>query len=394
MSIIKETNTWAIWMYVVAWAAFSIYAEQKWKWGGKVTGVLIAILGSLVFVNFNVLPIKSDVYGTVFSYIMPLAIPLLLFKSDLRKIYRESGRTFGAFHIACAGSLVGAIIAGLIFISKKGVGGLVAMETGAGTGGSVNLIAMAQTFGVDSDIMNASLIYGNVIVSLFLVTLIFACSSKFLRKHFSHPHIDEVEKNVESSENAKTLAQEYWKRKDISLLDIAKSLAISFIIVAISKNFSAFIGTTNLPTLPKQILGNVYLSITFITVTVVTLFPKFFDDINGAQEIGTFMIMMFFVALGTGSKLMDVIALAPYILVFKAIMMIVNMIFTLGFGKLLKFDLEELMVCCLASYGGPTTAVAVSINRGWTKLLAPGMLVGLYGYIIGNYIGIFAGNLF
>ncbi len=38
--------------------------------------------------------------------------------------------------------------------------------------------------------------------------------------------------------------------------------------------------------------------------------------------------------------------------------------------------------------GGPTTASAIAIAKGWGSLVGPILVVGtLYGYIIGNYIG-------
>ena len=55
--------------------------------------------------------------------------------------------------------------------------------------------------------------------------------------------------------------------------------------------------------------------------------------------------------------------------------------------------MEEIMACVIAAIGGPPTAAALAISNGWTKLIVPGMLVGIYGYIIGNYFGILVGNM-
>lgn len=41
----------------------------------------------------------------------------------------------------------------------------------------------------------------------------------------------------------------------------------------------------------------------------------------------------------------------------------------------------------------PTSAVAMVIAKGWNKLIGPAMQAGVFGYIIGNYLGIFMGNL-
>jgi uncharacterized membrane protein len=67
--------------------------------------------------------------------------------------------------------------------------------------------------------------------------------------------------------------------------------------------------------------------------------------------------------------------------------MLVNLIWSLGVGKLFKFTLEEIILACNANVGGPTTAAALAISQGWTKLIGPILVVGTVGYIVGNYIG-------
>ena len=37
-------------------------------------------------------------------------------------------------------------------------------------------------------------------------------------------------------------------------------------------------------------------------------------------------------------------------------------------------------------------AAAMAVSKGWTKLIAPIMLIGTLGYVIGNYCGIIIGN--
>ena len=64
-----------------------------------------------------------------------------------------------------------------------------------------------------------------------------------------------------------------------------------------------------------------------------------------------------------------------------------NLAITMGVGKLFKFNIEEVMLACNANIGGPTTAAALAISKGWTKLVGPIMVIGTVGYVIGNYVG-------
>jgi uncharacterized membrane protein len=45
-------------------------------------------------------------------------------------------------------------------------------------------------------------------------------------------------------------------------------------------------------------------------------------------------------------------------------------------------------VASQAAVGGPSTALALAVTRGWNRLALPGVLVGLLGYAVGNYAGL------
>jgi hypothetical protein len=60
---------------------------------------------------------------------------------------------------------------------------------------------------------------------------------------------------------------------------------------------------------------------------------------------------------------------------------------------LCKSSLEEIIISSNANIGGPTTAAAMAIAKGWNALIVPAILVGTLGYVLGNYYGIFAGTM-
>ena len=127
---------------------------------------------------------------------------------------------------------------------------------------------------------------------------------------------------------------------------------------------------------------------------MATVFSTFFKKLVGSQEIGTFLIYIFFAVIGIPASIKSIIVNSPLLLVFCAIMVIVNMIVTFAFAKIFNFTLEEAILVSNANIGGPTTATAMAISKGWNKYIAPVMLVGTLGYVIGTYIGlILASNL-
>ncbi|MBR4283482.1 MAG: DUF819 family protein, partial [Anaerotignum sp.] len=128
------------------------------------------------------------------------------------------------------------------------------------------------------------------------------------------------------------------------------------------------------------------------TMIIATVFSKPLENLSGSQEIGTYLIHLFFFAVGAPASIRAILQNAPLLLVFAAVIVLVNMLFTFTFGKLLKFDLEECILSSNANIGGPTTAAAMAISQGWTKLIGPIMLIGTFGYVLGTYAGMFIGN--
>lgn len=72
----------------------------------------------------------------------------------------------------------------------------------------------------------------------------------------------------------------------------------------------------------------------------------------------------------------------------------INMLISLIAGKLVKANLEDIVLASNANIGGPTTAAALAIAKGWKNLIGPILVVGTLGYIIGNYVGTLLGVWF
>jgi len=397
-SLISPENSWALWAILTLITAVSIYLEQTYKWASKVTGAIIGLVLAMFLANINIIPIEATTYDIVWDYVVPLAIPLLLFNANIKKIWRESGRIVIMFLLSSIGTLLGVFVSHMLLKNQiPDLYKMSAMMTGSYIGGGVNFAAMAESFGTDAEWVSALVVADNLLMALYFFVLLAIPSIGFFRKKFSHPHIDEVEGNVDVKEG-ETLAAQYWGRKDISLRDIAFGVALSFTIVWISTEVASFLGKV-IPTgnfildLFNGFLGNKYLIITTLTVLLATFAPNFMSNIHGAQEVGTFLIYIFLVVIGVPASLKLILTRAPLLLLFTAIIVIINMIVSLILGKLFKFNLEEILLASNANIGGPTTAAAMAIAKGWNRLIGPIILAGILGYIIGNYLGIFMGNL-
>ncbi|MZQ96277.1 MAG: DUF819 family protein [Acidaminobacter sp.] len=397
-SFISADNAWALWSILVGIAALSIYLEQTYAWASKITGAIIGLVIAMVLANLNIIPTAAPTYDVVWGYVVPLAIPLLMFNANIKKIWRESGRIMIIFLLSSIGTIAGVTVAhAMLKNSIPELYKMSAIMTGSYIGGGVNFAAMSEAFGAGESWISALTVADNLLMALYFFVLLAIPTMNFFLKKFKHPHIDAVNAMVDTSEG-ETLAKQYWGRKEISLRDIALSIALGLVIVWLSTELAAvlkgIIPTGNfLLDLSNGLLGNKYMLITTFTMLLATFAPKFMSGIHGAQEIGTFLIYIFLVVIGVPASISVIINQAPLLLVFTAIIVIINMLVSLVLGKLFKFDLEEILLASNANIGGPTTAAAMAIAKGWNKLVGPIILAGVFGYIIGNYLGIFMGNL-
>ena len=395
-SLISADNTWALFAILAAIATLAVYLEQKTRIGSKVTGCVMALIFAMVLSNTGIIPLDAAAYDFVWSYIIPLAIPMLLFNADVKRIGRESGRLLIIYLISGIGTVAGGIVAyNLLKGAIADLGLVLPMMIGTYTGGSVNLVAMSDAYNVGGELVSSSVVADNLLMALYFFALIAAAGSKFFLKHYRHPLIDDLNKNSDGgAEGAAT----FWTPKEVSLKDIAMCVALSLVIVAVSVKissvFAALIPTSNFGlSLLNGLLGNQYLIITTLTMLVATLFPGQVGNIAGAQEIGTYLIHIFFAVIGVPASIYMIVTKAPLLLLFCAIIVFVNMLFSFVFGKLLKFSLEEIIISSNANIGGPTTAAAMAIAKGWNALIVPAILVGTLGYVLGHYYGIFAGTM-
>ena len=139
--------------------------------------------------------------------------------------------------------------------------------------------------------------------------------------------------------------------------------------------------------------GSEYVWITTVSMAVATGVEKQVAMLSGAQEIGTYLIYLFLFVIGVPASISKILTETPLLLAFTGIMVVVNMVFCFVGGKLLRFDLEDIILASNANIGGPTTAAGMAISQGWSALVGPVMLVGTFGYVIGTYLGILVGGI-
>lgn len=354
--------------------AFGLWAETR-RWGQTLGGPLVLIALSMAAANIGIIPHTAAVYDSVASLLVPMAIPLLLLRADFKTIFAESGPVFIAFLVAVAATLAGCFLGAWLVDMGTLEPEIVGTITASYIGGSVNFVATAEAVGIaDSSIYVAALSADAAGAVFFLILLMLMPAIRFIRTAMPSKFIDN-DAGMSPHDAGETHSQE---SPPFNLTQIAYGLAVSLVVCGISAVLTALL----------NIESHFILMVTVISLLVANFGKPIVRQVSSEFGVGTLFMYVFFVCIGAGANLGEVLGAAFPILMFIVVMVLVHLILIVIVGKLMKMDLAELMVASNACILGPATAAAMAASKGWQALIAPGILVGVFGYAIATFIGI------
>lgn len=361
-------------LFAIAGAAF---IAEKTRIGAQATGAVVAILGSIAAANIGLIPHSAPAYDFVFTYFVPVLIPLFLLKADLKRMFFETTRMTMAFLLAAAGTVAGVVIAVLLLdlgglapdagtdpaLREAAIAGLFASTY---IGGSVNYAALGEIteLAADASFFSAATATDNLFSALFLGALALLPGWRWLAGRFREHEASHVPDD-ESGPGDITAAT----------LTLAMAAAIGF--VAFGDALTALFGMPSLR----------YAIITALVLIAATAFPRALARLHGGFELGVGLAFVFFATIAAGADLVAMVQIAPLLIVLVVILLGVHLVVLLGLGRAFGLTLPELITASNAAVLGATTAPALAAAKGWNDLVTPGVLVGVFGYALGTFVG-------
>jgi uncharacterized membrane protein len=389
-TLISANDFWTLWAIIAVGTAVSLWLEGRYRWADKLSAPVVGLLMAMALSNTHVVPTESPAYDFIGDWLVPLALPLLLMRANIVQIARETGKLFLAVHLSAVGTIVAAFAAvALLRGHVPEVDKAAAIMTGSYIGGMVNYAAVSSATQASGS-LNASLIVADnlVMAGIFVMILSMAGSRWFLAR-YGHPHTNEDGTGVMLAEDVEE------SKQPATAVGLATAIGLAFAIVAIALGMGKLIGAW-LPTGEGSGLGrsvlvalltNKYVLITGVSLLVATVFHKHLTHLHGYEEVGRYLLFLFLFSIGLPADLVAVLKESPLLFVLCLIMSLGNVVATMVLGKLFRLSLEDCLISINATVGGPPTAAAMAISRGWPRLVLPGLLAGLWGYVIGTPLG-------
>ena len=365
-------------------SACGITMEQKTQFGKALSAPLVTMLISLCLANVGMMPFKSPVYKMVNKFLVPLAVPLFLFDSDLQRVIRDAGSLLIAFFVGAVSTIVGTLGAfSLIPLKSLGDEGwkVASALCSRHIGGAINFVAVADTLNIDGSIVSAAIAADNVVVALYFAFLFYLSkpgeeSEKTVDNSNSKTANDDKEiatnNNSEPSLSEEIILPGEEVKVPITISSIAYSIATASCLVTLGSAITSAV----CPNLSSLVITSL------LTVISATVVPSRFTKLRSSgTAIGILFLQMFFAASGAAGSLLLVLRKAPALVAFSALQLTIHFVVLMGVGKgMLKLNSNELYLASNANVGGPTTAAAMAQAKEWKKLVLPALLVGVLGY--------------
>ena len=374
MSLIPAEQHFAVFTAILVLSAMA-FASERTVVGQKITGTVVVILLAIAAANIGLIPHSAPAYSFIFSYVVPMLIPLFLFQADVRRLAREASRTTAAFLVATLGTVAGVVVAALLLdlgqlgaasdlAAERREAGIVGLFASTYIGGSVNYAALGEITGLskDASFFSAATAADNLFSAVFLSVIALIPGAQWIVRRFA-PHA--VSEGV-------TL-----EKPEVNPASIVYSLAAAGSIVAV----------TNLLCWSLGVPSWRYAIMTVLTVGIATALPQIRVWFAGAFEIGVALSFTFFAAIAAGADIRAMISVAPLLIVLVLILLSVHLIVLLTLGRKLGLTIPELLTASNAAILGATTAPAMAAAKGWHDQVTPGVLVGVIGYALGTFIG-------
>jgi uncharacterized membrane protein len=362
-----------------------IYLEGKYKIVKKIGGVLICyILGALVG-NTGLLPEGAFKYQDLLSQLtVPLALPLILFSMDIRKWFKMAGSAFSSLFLGLFTVILMILVGFWIFRDTLPEAWKIAgMLTGIYTGGTPNMAAIKTALNVDTEIYLMTHTYEVALGAIYLVFILSVGQRVFLLwlRPFKSPETGNLKLDTNLEEDYESYTGYFQKKTFVPVLG---AFGLSILIFAASYGLSRLFPET------------------FTTAAIILLITTFgiafsfvprIKNIKKTFQTGMYIILIFSLVVSSMADIRKLVNISFDLFWFVALAMFGSHILHALLARLFKIDADTVIISGSALICSPPFVPVVAGALRNREVILTGLIVGIAGYAVGNYLGVFLAYL-
>jgi uncharacterized membrane protein len=321
--------------------------------------------------NFPLFPLDNGLSTSFTELTIVLAIPLLLYATNLRQWLNYARGTLFSFTLCIISGLVATSLAAFIFRHHVPDAWRIAgMLTGVFTGGTPNMQAIGLALEAAQEtiiLLNTTEMLMGALYLLFLISLAPRLFGLILRPFKQDANRDDGNLEITA---AKTF--NYWD----SLKAIALTLGVLGLTFGIT--LAVFGGL-------QQVA---FLLLLLTTLSIAASFIPAVRHLENTFETGEYFLLMFCIALGMLADFSEIAAQGTSLLGFTAFALVGTILLHLLLAFLFGIDRDTMLFTSVAAIYGPAFIGQIASVTGNRQLVFSGVAMGLLGYALGNYLGI------
>lgn len=312
--------------------------------------------------------------------LVPIAIPLILFSADLSGIKRLAKPMLNSFILVAIAVSIVACASYLLYRNWiPGAYQYAGMIIGLYTGGTPNLMAIGAALSVsETNIVLANA--ADVVVGGAYFLLLISVMPKLARK-FLKPF-----QKMETAADAG-----YTQRLEQSFVPEKESFSIKTIVRHIPIVLLAILSLAIAAGLALLLTGKMDVVVIMLGVTTCGIGCSFIKKVRsapGSYTVGQYLILMFSFGIGLSFNFGTLNQQALLLLAMFATAQFGSLILHLLLSKLFRIDADTALITSTAGIYGPAFIVPVATAMDNQEVVLPGLICGILGYAIGNYLGI------
>jgi uncharacterized membrane protein len=355
---------------------------HRYRFINKIGAVVVAYVVGFIIGNTGIIPLipgAGDTLNLLTTFTVPVAIPLLLFSMDIRRLSGIAGKTLLSLFIAII-AVTATVFAGFFIFRNRGIEGLpdvAGMMIGLYTGSTPNLASIQLALGADETNYMVIVTYDLVVGAFHLLFVMTVAQRLFLTFLPRYKFIDEGSAGKGDFDGE----DPYWGMLKKSIRrPLLKAFGAALLIFGIG-------GATTLFIPDSSQMAVVILLITSLGIGA-SLIPAI-NRIEKSFELGMYLIMIFCMSIASLADLRSINFVAVMIAAYVALVVFGSMLIQALLSKLFKIDADTFLITSTAMICNPALVPVVAGALRNREIIFPGISVGIIGYAIGNYLGIF-----
>lgn len=362
-----------------------IYLEARYSILKKIGAVLICYGVGLVIGNMDILPEGIDsIQNTITEVTIPLALPLILFSIDVKAWFKMVRSAFTALITGIISVLI--VVTGGFFLFQNSIDNIwqvSGMLVGVYTGGTPNLAAMKTALNVSQELYIMTHTYDLFMSAVYLVFILSVGQKVFqwFLPKFKAPENTENEGVINLEEDFESYNGIFRKKTFFPLLG---ALGLSVAILGASYAISLIF--------PKDYSTAVIILLITSFGIAASFIPKI-KAIKKTFQLGMYLILIFSLTVASMADISKLSDISFSLFYYVALAVGGSHIIHITLARIFKVDADTVIISTSALICSPPFVPVVAGALKNRHVILTGLVVGIAGYAIGNYLGVIVAYL-